>query len=84
MHDTIQIFGARLSELAELWRKIVARKLQPANARTVSNASMALFGELSDDIRRAAEISAERALSPQGLLEACRYGFTQTFLKPRS
>jgi hypothetical protein len=37
------------------------------------------FGELSDDIRRAAEISAERALAPETIREACRQGLSQVF-----
>ena len=39
-----------------------------------------LFGELSDDIRRAAEISAERALSPEAIGAACHYGFAEVFV----
>jgi hypothetical protein len=80
IHDTLEVFGARLPELRELWRKIVAPQLQPRSARTVSKASEFLFGDLSDDIRRAAEISAERALSPEAITAACRYGFTEVFV----
>jgi hypothetical protein len=79
MHDTLEVFGARLKELQELWRKIVAPQLQPRSARKVSTAPDVLFGKLSDDIRRAAEISAERALSPEAIRASCHYGFTQLF-----
>ena len=79
MHDTIEVFGARLPELQELWRNIVAPQVKPRGASTVSKASESLFDDISDDIRRAAEISAERALSPDALMEACRYGFIQVF-----
>lgn len=79
MHDTLEVFGARLPELQELWRNIVAPQLRIRNARTVSKASEVFFGELSDDIRRAAEISAERALSPNAIKVACHYGFSQVF-----
>ena len=79
MHDTLEVFGARLPELQELWRSIVAPELQPRSASIVSRASEGLFNELSDDIRRAAEISAERALTPDAIREVCRYGFTQVF-----
>jgi len=79
MHDTLEVFGTRLPELQELWRSIVAPQLQPRSASIVSKASEVLFGELSDDIRRAAEISAERALAPDAIREACRYGFIQVF-----
>jgi Nucleotidyltransferase len=79
MHDTFEVFGARLPEMQELWRDIVSPELNPRGIRTVSTASEALFGNLSDDIRRAAAISAERGLSPEDIWEACRYGFTQVF-----
>jgi hypothetical protein len=80
MHDTLEVFGARLAELQQLWRTNVARQLHRRSAGTVSKASEALFGDLSDDIRRAAEISAERALSPKAIREACRYGFTEVLV----
>jgi len=79
MHDTLEVFGARLPELQELWRSIEAPQLQPRSANIVSKASEDLFGELSDDTRRAAEISAERALPPEAIREACHYGFNQVF-----
>jgi hypothetical protein len=79
MHDTLEVFGARLHELQELWRRALRPRLQARNANTVSKASEVLFGNLSDDIRRAAEISAERALAPEAIREACQYGFTQVF-----
>ena len=82
MHDTLEVFGARLQEMRELWRNVVARKLHTEGATKVSRASEVHFAELSDDIRRAAEISAERALSPEAIRAACRYGFTEIFGNP--
>jgi Nucleotidyltransferase len=79
MHDTLEVFGPRFPELRELWRNIVAPELRPRSANVVSKASEDLFGELSDDMRRAAEISAERALSPEAIREACHYGFIEVF-----
>jgi hypothetical protein len=79
MHDTLEVFGSRLKELRALWQDAVQPQLSERAGRTVLKASESLFGELSDDIRRAVEISAERVLSPEGLREACRYGFTQVF-----
>jgi hypothetical protein len=79
MHDTLQVFGARLPELQEIYRTIVVPQLKRRAASAVSTASKVLFGELSDDLRRAAQISAERALSPNAIKEVCRYGFTHVF-----
>jgi len=79
MHDTLEVFGARLKELQELWRNVAAAQLTPRAESKVSKASQFLFGNLTDDIRRAAAISAERAISPERLRQACRYGLNQVF-----
>jgi hypothetical protein len=79
LRDTLELFGARLPELRELWRGIVVPRLHPRSVSIVLKASEVLFGDPSDDIRRAAEVSAQRALSPAALAETCRYGFTQVF-----
>jgi hypothetical protein len=79
MHDTLEVFGARLPELQQLWRNIVAPQLKPRGVSTVSKASQFLFGKLTDDVRRAAAISAERAISSEALSAACRRGFSQVF-----
>ncbi len=79
MHDTLEIFGARLQDLQELWRRTVARRLHARTAHIVSNASEILFGDPSDDIRRAAQIPEQPALSPEAIREACRYGFIAVF-----
>ena len=79
MHDTLEVFGGRVPELRELWRNIVARKLNRRGINTVSIASEVLFGALSDDLRRAAVISVERALSAELIRETCQYGFREVF-----
>ncbi len=79
MRDTLEVFGARFPELQELWRNFLVAKLPSRSAEKISKAADALFGDLSDDIRRAAQISAERALPADAIREACRYGFMQVF-----
>jgi hypothetical protein len=79
IRDTLEVFGARLPDLANLWRNDVAGNLPPRHANIVSRASREMFGRVSDDIRRAAEISAERALDPEEVRQACHYGFTEVF-----
>jgi hypothetical protein len=78
MHDTLEIFGAQLDELRLLWEAVAAR-LHPRNVTTVVRASHQLFGELSDDTRRAAEIPIGRDLSPEDIQAACRHGFGAVF-----
>lgn len=79
MHDTLQIFGARLHDLRELWRRDVAQQLNARKASVVSKASEALFGELTDDARRAALISTTHGLNAEAIRLACQYGFVQVF-----
>jgi hypothetical protein len=79
MRDTLEVFGARLPDLADLWRGDVASHLQLRHANTVSRASREMFAQVSDDIRRAAGISTERALDPEEVRQACYYGFTEVF-----
>jgi hypothetical protein len=83
IHDTVEIFGARLVELAAMWRDDIAGQLHRRNSSAVSKASEVLFGELSDDTRRAAAISVERALSPEAIRQACRYGLAEVFVRVR-
>lgn len=79
MRDTLDVFSPRLVELHDLWQVSVAPQASTAAARTISKASDVLFGSITDDLRRAAEISAERALSPEAIRETCHYGFTRVF-----
>ena len=79
MRDTLEVFGARLPDLADLWRSDVAGRLRPRHANIVSRASREMFGRVSDDIRRAADISAERALDPEEVRQTCYCGFTEVF-----
>lgn len=77
MRDTLEVFGARLSDLARVWRSDVAAHLQPRYSNMVSRAPREMFHQVTDDIRRAAEISAERALDPEGVRQACYHGFRE-------
>jgi hypothetical protein len=77
--DTLEVFGARLPALQELWRTTVAPTLQPNSKRIVYAAPKDLFREVNDDIRRAAEISVERALSPEEIRIARQFGFDRIF-----
>jgi hypothetical protein len=79
MRDTLEVFGHCLADLAQLWRRSVAPHLPIRTARKVSSAAREIFDELSDDIRRAAWISGERALAPEAIREACRQGLSQVF-----
>jgi hypothetical protein len=74
IYDTLQVFGASLEHLRAEWRTKVVPQLQPRGANLILNSPKAFFGSLSDDIRRASGISAERALAPEEIRAACHYG----------
>ena len=78
MHDTLEVFGSRLAELRELWRERVRPELTANQAKILSRASEVLFGELTDDVRRASQIASQR-VSPDNIRQACQYGFREVF-----
>jgi hypothetical protein len=78
MHDTLEVFGSRLADLRELWRERVLPELHPNQAKILSKASGVLFGELTDDVRRASQISGQR-VSAEAIRQACQYGFREVF-----
>jgi hypothetical protein len=79
VHDTLEVFGARLAELRATWATTIAPWLHPRDAARVRRASRTLFRETTDDIRAAAILAAGRALTPDSLREACQYGFEKLF-----
>jgi hypothetical protein len=79
MHDTLELFGAALPELRRLWNEVLVPTLPERTAATVSRASRDRFGAITDDIRRAAEIAADRALAPETVRLVCSYGLEQIF-----
>jgi len=79
IHDTLELFGSALPELRRLWRDVLAPGLPPRTAGAVSRSSRELCGEITDDIRRASEIGADRRLTPETVRLVCAYGLDQVF-----
>jgi len=77
IHDTLQVFGTRLEELQDEWTTRIRPQLHPRAAKTVVTAPDWLFGEMTDSIREAATIAADRRLKPEAVRESCRYGLQQ-------
>ena len=80
IHDTLQVFGARLDDLRIEWTDRVRPSLHRKAVKEIETASDWLFGEMTDVIREAAGIAADRRLSPEGVRESCRYGLQQITL----
>lgn len=59
------------------WRVHIAPQIPDRTLKALTRTSQALFLNLTDDIRRAAQISAERNLTPESIREVCAYGVEQ-------
>jgi len=79
IHDTIETFAGNLDELRELFAKEIGPKLHEKRAREVTSAADALFGDVNDTIREAAQMALGRKLSPETLTETCRAGLKAIF-----
>jgi hypothetical protein len=77
LHDTLQLFGARLGDLRDEWIGRVRPGLHSKAARIVETADAWLFGQVKDVIRASASIAADRRLTPESVRESCQYGLQQ-------
>lgn len=77
VHVALTVFGARLGDLRDEWTGRVRPGLHSKAAKTVETAHTWLFGEMTDVIRVAASIAADRRLTPEGVRESCQYGLQQ-------
>jgi hypothetical protein len=80
LHDTLQVFGARLNDLRDEWIGRVRLGLHPKSAKLVETAQDWLFGKMTDAIRKAALIATDRKLTPEALRESCQYGLQQIMI----
>lgn len=79
IHDTLEIFGARLDDLNLEWRTEVKPRIHPNAVRKIQQAATDLFGELNDPIRDAAQMTGPRKLSPEAVRERCNFGLARVF-----
>lgn len=77
VHDTLELFGAELPMLAELWRQHVAGALNEKQRRSISEGVRELFGAVNDTVRDAARIPQDRTLSPERMQAVCEQALAQ-------
>lgn len=77
IHDTLQMFGACLDDLQDEWVGRVRPGLHSKAAKTIETAHIWVFSDVTDAIRAAASIPADRRLTPEALRAACQYGLRQ-------
>jgi hypothetical protein len=80
VHDTVQIFGARLSELKEQWNKSLKPQLHSSRIKEIERGIESAFRNVNDTIRDASRMVAIRHLSPEAIRETCYMGLTRLFL----
>ena len=79
IHDTLEMFGAHAERLRALWRERVCPALSRRSAAKVETLAIDSFSAISDDIRRAARIPADRVLAPERLRALCAHGMEEIF-----
>lgn len=74
LHDTIQLFGGSLRELNELWQSQVRGTLSRNQRAHVRAMRKRLFAGVTDVIREASLIPADRLLRPEDVRMVCEDG----------
>jgi hypothetical protein len=74
IHDTIQLFGGSLPDLEEIWLTKVRGTLTPAQRKRITEVRVRLFASVSDTLREAALIPADRKLRPEDIRAVCESG----------
>lgn len=79
IHDTLELFGARLDTLRAMWLDDVRPALSATTARTVERLGREQFDEVDDILREAARIPLNRSLTPVRIRDDCVYGLEAIF-----
>ncbi len=77
IHDTIELFGAQLASLNRLWLEEVKPTLTRKELATVNRQSVDLFKSVTDTIREAVLIPADRSLGAEELRVRCSVGLRE-------
>ena len=79
VHDTIELFGAKLEHLNALWQKSICLNLHRNHVSRAVDTIGILFSSVNDTVRDASQIarSAGRSISPEDLQAVCRVGLEQ-------
>jgi nucleotidyltransferase-like protein len=77
VHDTLQLFAPKLDELNVLWNTSVRTVLPNATATRVLRLANEQFGRVTDTIRAAVRLPADRTISPERFRAACSLGLEE-------
>jgi hypothetical protein len=79
IHDTLELFGGSLGKLKTVWEAEVRPKIPAKTANRAIGAANELFENVTDTIRGAARIPADRKLQPENVRAAIYYGLNEIF-----
>lgn len=79
VHDTLELFGARLPELRLLWRTELAPRLASTFAAKIPALISQQYGAVTDMHRAAVRIPQDRTLLPHRLQARCAVGLREIF-----
>jgi hypothetical protein len=71
IHDTLEIFGARLGEVSLEWDTRLKPRIHQKSVRKTERAATELFGQMNDEIREAAQMAGSRKISAEAVRELC-------------
>jgi len=77
IHDTLQLFAPKLDELNLLWNTSVRPMLPNATANRVLRLAQEQFASVTDIIRDAVRLPADRTISPDRFQAACSLGLEE-------
>ena len=77
IHDTLELFGESLAKLKTLWETEVRPKIPAKTANRAIGVANELFENVTDTIRDAARIPADRRLQPENVRAAIFYGLDE-------
>ncbi|HYO77047.1 MAG TPA: hypothetical protein VE010_11335, partial [Thermoanaerobaculia bacterium] len=78
IHDTVELYGARLHELHRLWTEIIRPHIG-TDTHVVTSQLRKYFNGTNDDVRRAALVAGGRNLKPETLRLRCEMALDQVF-----
>jgi hypothetical protein len=77
IHDTLELFGASMDQLREIWKGTVRPAMPARTARKVAATAIDLFSTVTEPIREAARMPQDRHPTPENLRLACEQGLAE-------
>lgn len=82
VHDTIELFGARLERLNEHWERSVQNTIHKNAIAKILRVIDSHYGRVTDAMRRAVLLPQDRSLTPERLQALCSLGLRRIFGEP--